>query len=119
MRATFYASLAARRNARPTPVAKYSGFFDARLVFMVLAPLTEATDPSFRKRPTSRPAGDRSPPHPPADIGGKGRLTGAVWAGNDDAARLSFSPSHISFSVIALQTNDFRYGPIMFAVDAQ
>jgi hypothetical protein len=37
IRAVFCASLAARRNARPTPVAKCSAFLEDVLAFMVLA----------------------------------------------------------------------------------
>src|SRR5437773_2032034 len=56
IRAVLRASLAARRNARPTPTEKCSGFFARVLAFMALSPVTAAADQSSRKPPMNPPS---------------------------------------------------------------
>lgn len=68
MRAVFCASFAARRKARPTPVAKLGGrlTFVRVFAFMDLSPVAVVYGPNYRTPPSYPPTGDRCAENSPS-----------------------------------------------------
>ena len=101
------ASLAARRNARPTATEKSSGFFARVLALMALSPVTAAADQSSRKPPMNPPS--------------VGRYSGSLPASRESPDDIE--PRHIVSALVhtrcnASQRQLYRPGPKINDVNA-